>query len=101
MTFEEIITNLKTTLKDKVLTADNTEAVTAIDKGLDSLLEENKKNLTALQETKDKLVEVVKGTSFSSPSGTQGKDEGTENLSLDEVIQNELNKILENEKEGK
>lgn len=100
MSIEEIITSLKSTLKDKVLTADNTEAVSLVDKGLDNILEEHAKTTKELSATKDKLVDVVKNTSFSTPAskGVSSDVGETEALTLDEILEKELQKI---EKEGK
>ena len=74
--FNDIIDQVKQLLKDS-LTAENTELITRIDKQVDNIVSAHKETEEKLSQTQDKLLEVVKETSFKSenepnqPEGTQ------------------------------
>ena len=74
--FNDIIDQVKQLLKDS-LTAENTELITRIDKQVDNIVSAHKETEEKLSQTQDKLLEVVKETSFKSenepnqPKGTQ------------------------------
>lgn len=96
MDFKTTLAELKETLK-KGLTDENLDLFTQIDKGLDSLSEEHSKVEKDLSDTKDKLIEVVKQTSFKGEEGEHDRSNDTdEPMDLDEAlnlsIQEELNK---------
>lgn len=96
MDFKTTLAELKETLK-KGLTDTNLDLFTQIDKGLDSLSEEHSKVEKDLSDTKDKLIEVVKKTSFKAEENEHDRSNDTdEPMDLDEAldlsIQEELNK---------
>jgi len=91
--FNDIIGKVKQILKDN-LTAENTELFTQIDKEVDNIVSAHKETEEKLSETQDKLLEVVKGTSFKSES-EPNQPEGTqqETPSLDEAFDNAFAEI--------
>ena len=96
MDFKTTLAELKETLK-KGLTDSNLDLFTQIDKGLDSLSEEHSKVEKDLSDTKDKLIEVVKQTSFKAEESEHDRSNDTDTpMDLDEAlnlaIQEELNK---------
>ncbi len=96
--FNDIIGKVKQILKDN-LTADNTELFTQIDKEVDNIVSAHKETEEKLSQTQDKLLEVVKGTSFKTESEQSKKDESTEEVvSIDEAFENGLNEIEANRK---
>ena len=98
MTFKESINNLKKLLKDN-LTSENTELFVKIDKSIDEITSQHEETETKLTQTQDKLLEVVKGTSFKTESEQSKKDESTEEVvSIDEAFENGLNEIEANRK---
>lgn len=66
-TFKELIANAKAFLKES-LNDTNLDLITKLDKQLDDLSVEHEKTEQDLVSTKDKLIEVVKTTSFKSDS---------------------------------
>ena len=82
--FTDTIMKLKDGLKE-LLTAENTEAITSLDKELDTLVETHETSEKQLQEVKDKLVDVVKNTSFKGAPEDVTKTE--EPLTIDEAIE--------------
>lgn len=88
--FEEVIAKIRASLKDMV-NAENAQALASLDKDIDDAVEAHNATEEALGEAKSTIVDMVKNTSFKEPSG-----EGTPNTepkSLDEIMQEELNKI--------
>lgn len=99
MTFKEKCQALKGSLKE-LLTADNTDqitkAVSEID-SMESLYEESEKEKQSL---KDKMIDIVKNTSFSEKSPSSDKTL-LEKKSVDEALKDGLAKIISNDKGGK
>lgn len=96
--FEKLMAETKGLLKD-LLKSDSSkediEKVTAIDKSLDSLTEENNKQETELKDYKEMLLNQVKNTGFSV-NGKQPDDSGvSETKDLDSVINESLNKVIQ------
>lgn len=65
--FKDTIDELKQLLKDN-LTAENTQLLTQIDKKVDGIVSAHNETEEKLSQTQDKLLEVVKETSFKSES---------------------------------
>ena len=72
MGFKDTLSALKALLKEK-LDDTNLDLITEIDKGLDNLSEEHQKTEKDLVDTKDKLIEVVKASSFKDNSEPKDK----------------------------
>ena len=89
-TYKEIANDIKSSLKN-MLTADNTDAITSLDKQIDELIEQHKAQENEIAEVKDKLIDVVKNTSFKTAS--KDAEIGAQDKSLDEILTEELNKI--------
>lgn len=94
-TFNETINEAKKGLKE-LLTADNTESVTAIDTLLDTLAAEHKKSSEKIGELQETIVKYVKGTAFNSPEDDDPA--GAETKSLDDIIASSLKDVLKNQK---
>ena len=87
MNFNEIINSVKSLLKEN-LTAENTSLFTQIDKGLDNIVSAHKETEDKLSMTQDKLLEVVKGTSFKSETEPNNPEPAPEKaLSIDEAFE--------------
>lgn len=99
MAFNDVLTALKQLLKDN-LTPDNTELMSRIDKGLDNIVVEHKATETKLNETQEKLLEIVKETSFKSESEPNDPNESAQDkiLSIDEAFDDALMNIESNRK---
>lgn len=90
-TFKELMSNLKGLLKDK-LNNENLELFTEVDKKLDELSESHEKTESDLSSTKDKLIEVVKSTSFKDDSEPGNPQDNTDapmdvDLALESAIE--------------
>lgn len=93
-TFKELMSNLKGVLKDK-LSADNLELFTQIDKGLDELSESHEKTESDLSSTKDKLIEVVKSTSFKDDREPNTKEDDTDDpMDVDKALETSIEEII-------
>ena len=90
----EELNYLRSKLKD-MLNADNTEAITDLSKHIDALENEAKAQETKVSELKDKLVDYVKNTSFKGAPEETIEDE---HKSLDDILQENLAKIVNNRK---
>ena len=97
MAFKDTLANLKSFLKEK-LDDNNLELITKIDKELDSLSEEHNKTETSLAETKDKLIEVVKNTSFKGDSDVKPTPEADtdEPKDIDSILQEAIDEQIQN-----
>ena len=96
--FNDNLNALKQLLKDN-LTADNTELITKIDKGLDDILVEHKSTEDKLSQTQEKLLEIVKGTAFKlekEPEDTGNRQD--EAMDIDKAFDDSLNEIMSNRK---
>ena len=99
-TFKELIAQYKTLLKEN-LNDTNLDLITKLDKGLDELSESHNKTEDDLSTTKDKLIEVVKNTSFKDDSEPYDKAIGNtedEPMSIDEALESVLQETLANRK---
>lgn len=88
--FDENIAKLRASLKDMV-NADNATQLASLDKIIDDAVEAHNATKEALDEAKGTIVDLVKNTSFKTPSGDSTPD--LEVKSLDEIMEEELNKI--------
>ena len=91
MTIKDILAQAKSNLT-KLVTADNTDAVSEVSKTLDTLEEEATKLETENTSLKDKIVEMVK-TSIN-PTKPQEVNEPEVTKTLDEIMIEEANKIV-------
>lgn len=97
MAFKDSKNRIIDLLKDKILTADNTDIIAEISQELDSLSDEHEKTEKELTSVKDKLVDVVKNTSFKKEEiDNQDKGETDEPMSIDDASEEALNEILAN-----
>ena len=97
MAFKDSINRISNLLKDKILTADNTDVIAELTQELDSLSDEHEKTEKELTSVKDKLVDVVKNTSFKKEEvDNQDKGETDEPMSIDEASDEVLKEILAN-----
>ena len=84
--FNDIIDEVKQLLKEN-LTPENTQLMTQLDKKVDSIVSAHKETEDKLSQTQDKLLEVVKETSFKSESEPNRPEETQEKiLSIDEAF---------------
>ena len=90
--FYEILEKVKASTKGLV-NAENAEAVASLGKTIDELEEAYKATEEELTDTKSALVDFVKNTSFSKPSGEDKLPDEEGAPSLDEIMEQELNKI--------
>ena len=95
--FKKVLSETKTQLK-AMLTKESSQeqinAITSLDKQLDSLNEAFKTKEEELNSLKDSLIEQVKNTSFKV-DGSQADDSMDGNQkSMDEIMQEELEKII-------
>ena len=79
----ELTNKIKEQLKE-LLTAENTEAITSIVAELDAIEQKHQATIEENGRLKDKIVDVVKGTTFSQPS--ESNIEPDRPLSIDEAI---------------
>lgn len=95
-TFKELIANYKALLKEN-LNDSNLDLITKLDKGLDELSEEHNKTEEDLSTTKDKLIEVVKDTSFKSDTAPEDPTRNTDApMDIDSALESSINEILAN-----
>ena len=98
MAFKDTLASLKALLKEK-LNDENLELFTEVDKGLDKLSEEHTKTEEDLVQTKDKLIEVVKNTSFKDDTEPSNKPADTdEPMDIDEALESSIEEILNKRK---
>lgn len=87
MAFKENLQALKDLLKAN-LTAENTELITKIDKGLDTLSGDHSATEEKLSQTQDKLIEIVKGTSFKVEGEPDPIEDNTKKVpTIDEALE--------------
>ena len=98
MGFKETLSGLKAYLKDN-LKDDNVELITKIDKELDSLSDEHSKTEKDLSSTKDKLIDVVKNTSFKDDNVKETPEDKTNDpMDIDEALRESIKEIEDNRK---
>ena len=94
--FKELIAQYKSLLKEN-LNDSNLDLITKLDKGLDELSESHTKTEEDLSNTKDKLIEVVKNTSFKEDSEPYDKAIGNtqeEPMSIEEALESAINETI-------
>lgn len=97
-TYVEIITDLKAGLKG-ILSADNTEAVAALDKQIDELSGLHEEDGKKIGELKETLVSYVKNTSFKLPKNENPDDDIDDApKSVDDIMKETLEEIIKNRK---
>ena len=93
-TFEEMYNELKGQM-EALLTADNTDTVTNLVKGLDNIKERYNAQEEEMKGLKDKMVDIVRNTTFAK------EPEGIEEhapKSIDDLLAEGVNKIIQNRK---
>lgn len=100
MNFNDIINNMKSSLKSLVTTESSNEFIEKIgslDKQIDEVVSAHENTTKELQETKDLYINAVKNFGFKTPSN----DDPTkveQPKTLDEIMKNNLDKIIKEEK---
>ena len=95
MTIKEIITSVKSLLKEN-LNDTNLEFITKLDKELDNISVEHEKTEKELVATKDKLIEVVKNTSFKDNSEPSTEPSNTNTpMSVDEALESAIEEVIQ------
>lgn len=94
--FKELVASYKALLKDN-LNDTNLDLITKLDKGIDELSVKYEETEKDLVNTKDKLIEVVKNTSFKDDSEANQNPANTDepmdiDKALELAIQEQLNK---------
>lgn len=92
--FDEKMNNIKEQLKS-LLTADNTEQITKAVASLDELSNEYQASVNENSNLKNKIVEIVKGTTFKEQSKETDSLEPEREVSLDEALKQAEQKILQ------
>ena len=92
--FDEKMNNIKEQLKS-LLTADNTEQITKAVASLDELSNEYQASVNENSNLKNKIVEIVKGTTFKEQSKETDSLEPEGEVSLDEALKQAEQKILQ------
>lgn len=93
--FNEQINAIKEDLKNLIKddsSADFIQSIGALDTKIDEAIKEHDIVVQEAQKTKDKLVEVVKASSFKPVGGEPLKDDisGEDNQSLDDIIKSSI-----------
>ena len=93
--FKKVLSGIKELLKDK-LNGDNLELFTAVDKELDRLSTEHEKVEEDLSQTKDKLIEVVKNTSFKDDSIAKDTEGDTDDspVDIDKALESAIDEVI-------
>ena len=102
MGFNEVIESLKAYLKEN-LTPENTNLLSHIDKDLDKAVDAHKATEKELASVKDKLVDVVKETSFKTESKDADPNKVEEEdkpLGINEAFDEAFKEIKEARKGG-
>lgn len=97
-TFKELMSSVKELLKDK-LNNENLELFTEVDKKLDELSESHEKTESDLSSTKDKLIEVVKSTSFKDDREHNTPEDDTDDpMDVDKALETSIDEIIKGRK---
>ena len=92
--FKELMSSVKTLLKEK-LNNENLELFTEVDKKLDEISVAHEETEKDLSSTKDKLIEVVKSTSFKDDSEHNNNQPDTdEPMDIDEALEDAINETI-------
>ena len=99
MNFNDIINNIKSSLKD-LMTPESSkeliEKVSSLDKSLDEVVNAHENTTKELQEIKDLYIKGVKEYGFKTPSN-ENPIEQPKPKTLDELMQDNLDKIIKEE----
>ena len=96
--FQDAITIIKQLLKDS-LNDQNLDLITKLDKEIDNLSQTHEETEKELSSVKDKLIDVVKNTSFKDETGPKLPQDNTEQvMSVDEALEASLKEIEPNRK---
>ena len=96
--FQDAITLIKQILKDS-LNDQNLDLITKLDKEIDNLSQTHEETEKELSSVKDKLIDVVKNTSFKDENGPKLPQDNTdEAMSVDEALEASLKEIEANRK---
>ncbi len=94
--FKKVLSETKTQLKAMITKESSQEqinAITSLDKQLDSLNEAFKTKEEEVNSLKDNLIDMVKNTSFKVDGSKADDDIDGNQKSMEEIMQEELNKI--------
>ena len=97
MNFNENISKLKSSLKSLLDNNPNTEfieKISSLDKQIDDVVNAHEETAKELHDTKESFVNYVKNVGFSNPSNDNPTEVKTPK-SLDEIMQDNLNKFKE------
>lgn len=100
MNFNDIINNMKSTLKGLITPESSNEFIEKIgtlDSQIDEVVSAHENTTKELQETKDLYIHSVKEFGFKSPSNDNPTTEDKPKT-LDEIMNNNLDKIIKEEK---
>lgn len=94
--FKKVLEETKNQLKGMITKESSQEqinVITELDKKLDSLNEAYDHKAQENESLKDNLIEAVKNTGFKVSSSNQEDDIGGNQKSMDQILDEELNKI--------
>lgn len=102
--FEEIMAKTKGHLKSLITKESTQEQISQIseaDKSIDDLQKAYDEKNAECEDLKNRFIEAVKNTGFKV-NGSSNSDDGTqeETKSLDEIMQEELDKVVKNKMKG-
>ena len=100
MNFNDIINNMKSSLKDLITpesSKEYIEKISSLDKSLDEVVGAHENTTKELQEIKDLYIKGVKEYGFKTPSN-DNPTKHEEPKSLDDILQDNLDKIIKEEK---
>ena len=99
--FKKVLSETKTQLKGmltKEASQDQIAVITELDKKLDSLNEAFDQKAQENESLKDNLIEAVKNTGFKVNGANQEDDIGGNQKSMDDILKEELQKVVANKK---
>lgn len=96
-TFKELVAQYKSLLKEN-LNDSNIDLITKLDKGLDELSDSHKKTEEDLSSTKDKIIEMVKATSFKDSEPENPTDNTDAPMDIDTALKESISEIIANRK---
>ena len=98
MDYKENVNNLKETLKS-LLTDENTDVITKAVSQVDDLAKLHEEDSTQITHLKDRIVDIVKNTSFKDVSSDNKPDKLVdEPMDLDKALEENLAKIIKERK---
>ena len=93
--YDELMAQAREELKN-LLTADNSEQITKVVATLDELANTHKQTTDENSNLKNKIVDIVKGTTFERQSEDANAYEPQKALSVDEALEQATKEILKN-----